>query len=145
MKKWRLFALVLLLLLVVGVGAGAWWWFVIHPKSASKSPVLTSEISLPTFTVSITKKDGMTHYLVLDMTVTVHGSQKLPKDWLKNHTPRVRAAILSSLLNLPNIGQINTDKSVRAAVRKAVSVDMQPVLSSKFPVSGVYITKLIVQ
>lgn len=142
MKKWWMLAL---LVVVVGVGAGAWWWFVIHPRSAGKPPVLTSEISLPAFTVSITKNDGMTHYLILEMTVTVHGSQKLPKNWLKAHATRVRAAILSSLLNLPNISQINTDKLVRVAVRKAVSVDMQPILSSKFTVSGVYITKLIVQ
>lgn len=144
MNKWRILALALLLV-AVGAGAGAWWCFVSHPKSAGKQPALTSEISLPTFTVSITRKGGMTHYLILDMAVTVHGSQKLPKDWLKSHAPRVQSAILSSLLNLPNIRQIDTDKLVRAEVRKAVSVDMQPILSSKFHVAGVYITKLIVQ
>ncbi len=142
-NKWRI--LVGVLLLGVGAGAGAWWWFGTHPIPAKKPPALTSEISLPTFTLSITKKSGMTGYLVLGMTVAVKGPQNLPKDWLKSHDPRIQSSILSSLLDLPNIRRINTDKWVRADVRKAVSVDMQPLLPPMFHVSSVYITKLIVQ
>ena len=142
-NKWRI--LVGVLLLGVGAGAGAWWWLGTHPTPAGKPPALTSEISLQTFTLSIAKKGGMTGYLVLGVTVAVKGPQNLPKDWLKSHAPRIQSSILSSLLDLPNIRRINTDKLVRADVRKAVSVDMQPLLPPKLHVSGVYITKLIVQ
>lgn len=145
MGKKKIF-IIALLIIVIAVAGGAGWWFFMHHKKTDKLPVLiNSDISLPTFTLSMTKKDGMTGYLVIGLTVAVKGSDHLPPDWLKSHNPRVRSAILSSLLNLKNMDEMNTNKSVRAEVRKFVSADMQSILSKHYKVSGVYITKLIVQ
>lgn len=142
-NKWWVLAAVLLLL--SGAGAGAWWWLNIRHAPAVKTPLLTSEIPLPTFTLSVAKKGGMTGYLVLGMTVAVKGRHALPKAWLKSHDPQIRAAVLSSLLDLPDINQMNTSKAVRGKIRMAVSADMAHVLSPGFQVASVYITKLIVQ
>lgn len=134
-----------MLLLLIG-GAGTWWWMNLHHgNTPQQTPRRVSDVQLPEFTLSIREKDGATGYLVMGMTVAVNGPEKLPTDWMTKHEPQVRAAVLSSLLNLPDIAQANSSKSVRDAVRKSVSTDMDHLLKRGYATSSVYLTKLIVQ
>lgn len=143
MKKKLVWIIGAVALLLMG-GGGAWWWT--HRGHAPrKPPGVVSDLPLPEFTLSVKKKSGMNGYLVMNLAVAVKGPGKLPKDWLTLHDPQVRAAVLSSLLNLPDIATANDSKPVRAAVRRAVAEDMNHILKHGYAISSVYITKLIVQ
>lgn len=143
MKKKRIWIIGAVALLLIG--GGAWWW-THRGHTHGKPPIsVVSNLPLPEFTLSVKKKSGMNGYLVMNLAVAVKGPGKLPKDWLTLHDPQVRAAVLSSLLNLPDIATANDSKPVRAAVRRAVAEDMNHILKHGYAISSVYITKLIVQ
>ncbi|MHB1705485.1 MAG: flagellar basal body-associated FliL family protein [Acidithiobacillus sp.] len=143
MKKKLVWIMGAMALLLMG-GGGAWWWMH-HGHAPRKPPSVVSDLPLPEFTLSVKKKGGMSGYLVMDLVVAVKGPDKLPKSWMAQHDPQVRAAVLSSLLNLPDVARANSSKPVRDAVRKAVASDMNRILRHGYATSSVYITKLIVQ
>ena len=142
MKKylWIIGAVALLL-----IGGGAAWWWTTHHRGPKTTPQLISNIPLPEFTLSVKKKSGMTGYLVMDLDAAIKGPGKLPKHWMARHDPQVRAAVLSSLLNLQGMARANSSKPVRDAVRTAVSADLNRILKPGYQTSSVYITKLIIQ
>lgn len=141
-KKWVMVVILGLLLAVIGA---VWGWLSFTHLPAKQVSIVTSDITLPTFTLSVAKDTGMTEYLVLGMAATVKGPQALPTSWLKNHQVQVRAAILSSLLNLQHIQQANSNRKVRTKIRMAVSTDLKQLLKPGYHISAVYITRLLVQ
>jgi len=143
LKKYKWWGLAVILLLLVS--AGGWWWLTSPHDAAGKDPAVACEIPLPTFTLSVSSENGMTEYLVLGMTVVVKGRAELPKGWLIKQNPEIKAAILSSLLNLSDIKKINNSALIRREVRSAVSMDMAHILPHGYQVVHVYITKLLVQ
>lgn len=133
--------------LVLAAGA-AYWWFAIRHTHTAPPVVVSRSITLPEFTLSVARSGGMSSYLVLGLAAEIKGPSALAKGWTKVHNTEVRAAVLSSLLDMKNLRQVNTRKTVRALIRKNVSTDLDRILhrgNNAYSVKHVYITKLILQ
>ncbi|MBU2766793.1 flagellar basal body-associated FliL family protein [Acidithiobacillus ferrivorans] len=149
MNKKKLLLLILGLLIVLGASGGGWYWWMRqeHPLPVNPHSNLQS-MPLGSFVVTVMGKHGMSHYLVVGMTVSVQSAQAIAAQWQKAHTPQMRAAVLDALLSMKNLRQVVTSATTRVQMHVVLTKAINSVLPGKpyfATVRQIYVTKLMLQ
>ncbi|OFC35768.1 flagellar basal body-associated FliL family protein [Acidithiobacillus caldus] len=131
--------------------AGAGWILERQSVPPSQSSAIhlrhTAILALPETTVAVPQPGGNSTFLVLGLSAKVTTLHALPKTWMAKHDAQIRAEILSTLLNMKDLGDVEKSSALRTQVRMFVAKKISHAISTnpRLVKVHVYITKLILQ
>ena len=131
-----------IVLLALG-GASGVWYYLKHRHAAM--PMHSQIISLAPFVLNIPGHAGGATFLDVEISLGIKAPKIIDKKSLDAMLPRLRATLLSVMLDFPNMATLPYSARSRESLTTQIVQAAGPMFGKKNKVTGAYITKIVEQ